>query len=171
MEQPQGPELSIWNLIPGEHYTAFSNQHQYMRGSSKFSGVFTEYWTNAVGYPMVRFHYTKYTDKAGSTFGHEYTYLHKSPKTHPHGLYWRIFTDSYPQSYRYYKTSRFTEKQKKELLTRSVLRERRQYERGLTGSTPSCIWFPRDLIHEISLRYLTDEMIGWKRTKRSKQSF
>jgi hypothetical protein len=162
MEQPYGPEVSIWNLIPGEHYTAFSIQHQYTRGSSKFSGVFTEYWTNEIGYPMVRFHYTKYTDKAGST------YLHRSSETHPHGLYWRIFTDSYPQSYRYYKTSRFTEKQKKELLTRSVLRERRQYERGLTGSTPSCIWFPRDLVREISLRYLTDETIGWKRTKRSK---
>lgn len=157
MEQPQGPEVSIWDLVPGEHYTAFSSQYKFTTGFSHFSGIFTEYWTNDTGYPMVRFHYSKYTDTSG------YTYSHGSPEVHPIGLYWRIFErDNPPQSYRYYKTSRFTKKEAKELSIRALQRERRQYERGLTGSTPKNYWFPRDLVREISLKYLTDSKIGCK---------
>ena len=155
MQQGQGPEVSIWNLVPGEHYTAFSNQSRFPRDFSQFSGVFTEYWTNDAGYSMVRFHYSKYTDTNG------YQFTNGSPEEHPHGLYWRIFErDNPPQSYRYYKTSRFTQKEAKELSVRVLQRERRQYERGLTGSTPENYWFPRDLVREISLKYLTDSKIG-----------
>jgi len=157
MQQPQGPEVSIWNLVPGEHYTAFSNQRPLSTASSQFGGIFTEYWTNEAGYSMVRFHYTKYTDTSG------YKFVHGSPEVHPHGLYFRIFEHENPrQSYSYYKTSRFTKKEGKELSVRVLQRERRQYERGLTGSTADDIWFPRDLVREISLKYLTDSKIGCK---------
>ena len=58
-------------------------------------------------------------------------------------------------------------RKKKEILERSVLYERRQYERGLTGSTSNDLWFPRDLIRVISLKYLTDSKIairtGWRK--------
>jgi hypothetical protein len=47
-----------------------------------------------------------------------------------------------------------------ELVARCVLRERRQYERGLTGATDAGIWIPRDLVREISLKYLTDSKVG-----------
>lgn len=157
MEQPQGPEVSIWDLVPGEHYTAFSNQRPLSTASSQFSGIFTEYWINDVGYSMVRFHHAKFID----TYG--YQFIHGSPEVHPIGLYWRIFEHGHPrQSYRYYKTSRFTKKEGKELSVRALQRERRQYERGLTGSTPKNYWFPRDLVREISLKYLTDSKIGCK---------
>jgi hypothetical protein len=76
------------------------------------------------------------------------------------GLYWRVFEPNYEQSYKYYRVSRFTEAEKKELLERCILRERRQYERGLTGSTNKGVWLPRDLVREISLRYLTDSKVG-----------
>jgi predicted nucleotidyltransferase len=104
---------------------------------------------------MVRFHNATYkgTNSYISVFG--------TPDDCPHGLYLRVF-EGESQSYKYYKTSRFTAKQKKEIVTRYVLRERRQYERGLTGSTPNDLWFPRDLVREISLKYLTDKKIGFK---------
>ena len=85
----------------------------------------------------------------------------------PHGLYLRIFEpENGKQSYSYYKISRFTDAQKNELFTRYVLYKRRQYERGLTGSTSNDKWFPRDIVREISLRYLTNDTVGcsgqWK---------
>ena len=77
------------------------------------------------------------------------------------GLYWRVFEPHCgKQSYKYYRVSQFTEAEKKELLERCILRERRQYERGLTGTTNKDMWLPRDLVREISLRYLTDSAIG-----------
>jgi predicted nucleotidyltransferase len=88
------------------------------------------------------------------------------PATNPLGLYLRVFESGF-QSYKYYRASRFTKKEKKEILERSVLYERRQYERGLTGSTPNNLWFPRDLVREISLKYLTNSKIakrtGWRK--------
>lgn len=149
MQHPIGKEVDIRDLIPGERYYAFSTSQL---SSSSFVGTFTEYWVNTVGYSMLRFHYVNYKSKL-------YTGYIGSPEIHPHGSYWRIFEDQ-RQSYRYYRVSRFTEKEKKELITRHTLRERRQYERGLTGSTPNDIWFPRDLVRHISLKYLTDPKIG-----------
>jgi hypothetical protein len=150
MQTPIGPEVSIYELVPGEEYCAFSNGL-----GSQFRGIFTEYWTNIAGYQMLRFHSAIYKDIYG------YTSSFGTSDRCPHGLYWRVF-ETREQSYKYYKTSRFTSKQKKELVTRYVLRERRQYERGLTGSTPNDLWFPRDLVREISLKYLTDKRIGFK---------
>ena len=147
MQEAIGKEVDIRNLIPGERYYAFST-----RDSSNFVGIFTHYWTNTVGYSMLRFHYVNYKSKL-------YTGYIGSPEKHPHGSYWRIFEDG-QQSYRYYRVSRFTEKEKKELIIRYTLRERRQYERGLTGSTPNDLWFPRDLVRHISLKYLTDPKIA-----------
>ena len=156
MQTPIGPEISIYDLIPGEEYCAFSIKWLVGgRSLSQFRGVFTEYWRNAPGYLMVRFHNATYKHSDG------YTSSFGTPATCPHGLFWRVFERG-DQSYKYYKTSRFTLKQKKELVTRYVLRERRQYERGLTGSTPTNLWFPRDLVREISLKYLTDKRIGFK---------
>ena len=153
MERPIGPEVGIWDLIPGEQYYAFSTK----RGSgAQFRGTFTGYYMNEVGYDMLRFHYTTYKDSTG------YTFYTGSPEKHPKGSYWRIFDErgSIPQSYNYYKLSSLTQKEKKELATRVVLRERRQIERGLTGSTDKGMWIPRDLVREISLKYLTDPKVG-----------
>lgn len=150
MQTPIGPEVSIYELVPGDEYCAFS-----VRLGSQFRGIFTEYWTNIAGYQMLRFNSAIYKDIYG------YTASFGTPDRCPHGLYWRVF-ENREQSYKYYKSSRFTPKQKKELVTRSVLRERRQYERGLTGSTSTDLWFPRDLVREISLNYLTDKRIGFK---------
>jgi hypothetical protein len=77
------------------------------------------------------------------------------------GIFWRVFEPHQgKQSYKYYQVSRFTEAEKKELLERCILRKRRQYERGLTGTTNKDMWLPRDLVREISLRYLTDSTVG-----------
>lgn len=156
MEYPIGPEVSIWNLIPGVEYYAFSQEICKINKSS-FRGVFTDYYVNQAGYTMIRFHYTHFKDSSGNK-----TYI-GSPEKCSWGSYWRIFEQSSRQSYRYYRVSRFTEKEKKEIEGRAVLRERRQYERGLTGSTPKGMWFPRDLVREISLKYLTDKKIAWSK--------
>jgi hypothetical protein len=76
-----------------------------------------------------------------------------SPDEHPWGSYWRIFNDR--QSFRYYKICRFTKKEVKELTERCLLRERRQYERALTGTISSGLYLPRDIVREISLKYVT----------------
>ena len=151
MEHPIGPEVGIWDLIPGEQYYAFSTRRQ-----EQFRGTFTEYYLNDAGYDMLRFHYSTYKDSSGNKFHTG------SPEKHPKGSYWRIFSADGPtsQSFRYYKLSRLSLKEKKELNTRVVLRERRQIERGLTGSTDKGIWIPRDLVREISLKYLTDPQVG-----------
>lgn len=149
MQHPIGEEISIRELVPGEKYYAFST-------ISQFRGVFTEYWTNIVNYPMVRFHYVVYNDIKG------YSSYIGSPEEYPLGSYWRIWDGPRPQSYKYYKVSRFTAKETAELKARCILRERRQIERGLTGSTANNLWFPRDLVREISLNYLTDKRIHKK---------
>lgn len=144
-----GPEVSIHNLVPGERYYAFARSRQ----TDYFRGTFTDYYVNPVGYPMVRFHntITVYKDMVN--------YI-GDPEKHPHGVYYRIWEGAMPQSYRYYKVCRFTKQQEQELKTRCVLRERRQYERGLTGTTPTGVWLPRDIVREISLKYLTDKKVG-----------
>jgi hypothetical protein len=165
MEQPIGPEVSIHDLVPGTRYYAFSfhlYRVTYVPAQVRFRGKFTEYYTNTAGYNMIRFHETRMTISPNqiSTTG--------TQAECPRGLYLRIFEPhlNCGQSYGYYRVSRFTDSQKKELFTRYVLYKRRQYERGLTGSTPDNKWFPRDIVREISLRYLTNDTIGcvgqWK---------
>ena len=147
-------EVSIFDLIPGEEYYAISTQNRgSMLASSQFKGIFTEYWTNSVGYQMLRFNTARYID----TTGYEMSF---GSDSNPHFLYWRVWPDGDRQSYRYYKVARFTKSEIKELKERIILRKRRQYERGLTGSTPTGLWFPRDLVREISLKYLTDPKVG-----------
>jgi hypothetical protein len=159
MQQPIGIEVPIRNLVPGEKYYAFSENRlggaitTAMRGA-RFRGTFTEYWTNQAGYTMVRFHDTIYESK-------DDTYYYGSPEECPHGLYLRVFAAEHgQQSFKYYRAERFTAAEKKELLTRHILRKRRRYERGLTGTTVAGLWIPRDLVREISLKYLTDGRIG-----------
>ena len=149
MEVPIGQEIHILDLKQGENYYAFSTQND-----SRFRGVFTDYWTNTVGYKMVNFHNGFY-----KSFSFTQTY---GPfQEFGMGIFWRVFEPHQgDQSYKYYRVSRFTEAEKKELLERYILRERRQYERGLTGTTNKDMWLPRDLVREISLRYLTDSRIG-----------
>jgi len=169
MQQPIGPEIPIWDLVPGEQYYAFSNRsyarvafpttsRQIFRSVSimRFRGTFTKYYVNVVGYNMLCFHNTHYVDPTGNV------YYYGSPDEHTRGCYWRIFEPDQEQVFKFYRVSRLTPKQQKELATRVTLRERRQYERGLTGSTPSDLWFPRDLVREISLKYLTDPSVGRK---------
>ena len=149
-------DVNIHTLIPGERYYAVSvnSWNRYRRIPSVFKGTFTEYFTNDSGYKLLRFHNTTYVE------GDIVSYT-GSPVENPLGLWWRVWEDHLcPQSYKYYPVSRFTPQQKKEIYTRYTLRMRRQYERGLTGSTPNNLWFPRDLVRELSLKYLTDSTVG-----------
>ena len=149
MEVPIGREINILDLKQGENYYAFSTHND-----SHFRGVFTDYWTNSVGYKMVHFNNGFYKSLS-------YSARYGPFEEFGMGLYWRVFEPHLGrQSYKYYRVSRFTEAEKKELLERCILRERRQYERGLTGTTNKDMWLPRDLVREISLRYLTDSRIG-----------
>ncbi len=130
-------EVSIHNLIPGEKYYAIGNNDEQW-----FRGVFSEYWTNINGYQMLRFH---------DAFYHAGTFsMHIGSREQDiAGLYWRVFEHDIQQSFRYYQNSRFNNAQKKELSTRSILRERRQYSRGLTGSTTVGTSLPHDIVREI----------------------
>jgi hypothetical protein len=155
MEVPIGKEIDILELSVGEKYYGFqTNRFQINKSLPRFRGVFTEYWINDGNYDMLRFHHV-YSD-----YGDMTTQI-GSKEEHPVGLRLRIFEgDSSKQSYRYYKVSRFTEKEKKELYTRYILRKRRQYERGLTGSRASELYLPRDIVRHISLNYLTQKAVG-----------
>jgi hypothetical protein len=149
MEVPHGPEVSIYELVPGEEYDAYNTRMKSVSGK-RFRGRLVEYYHNSAGYLMVRFY---------PAIQEYYGEMLPVPATNPLGLYWRVW-EAGPQSYRYYRTSRFSAKEKKEIQVRAVLHERRQYERGLTGSTPNDLWLPRDLVREITLKYLTDFTIN-----------
>jgi len=138
-----GPEVSIYQLVPGTEYYGFGNRYTSRR---RFRGIFVKYWRNTVGYLMLMFSPAMQED--------EDDIMREYPKSNPLGLYLRVFEDS-SQSYTYYRTSRWSATEKKELLERYILYKRRQYERGLTGSTATNKWLPRDLVREISLKYLT----------------
>lgn len=156
MERPFGQAVNIWELIPGEQYYAFSNKQRHsIRPASRFRGTFTGYFVNDAGYNMIRFHYVHYKDADGFS-----NYI-GDPENFPKGSYWRIFEDHRgPQTYSFYRLSRFSTKLKNELATRVVLRTRRQLERGLTGTNEKGLWLPRDIVREISLKYLTDPKVG-----------
>jgi hypothetical protein len=149
-------EVDIRKLVIGEKYYAFSvhSYHRYDRAKSTFRGTFMGYYSNSMGYLMVKFNNVCYREGTLTSYT-------GTPEESPGGLWWRVWEDHLaPQSYKYYKASRFSKFEVNEIKTRLVLRERRQYERGLTGSTPDNLWFPRDLVREISLKYLTDPTIG-----------
>ena len=162
MQTPIGPPVEIRSLIPGKRYYGFSNTRFGPTSSSWFKATFTEYYVNNAGYDMLRFHNTTETMASGDV------YHIGSRAEEPYGLHLRIWDPptTCGQSFTYYNVSRFDDAQKKELKSRFILRERRQYERGLTGTRPDGRWFPRDLVREISLRYLTDEKVNcanrWK---------
>ena len=141
-------------LIPGEIYYGFS-------GNDNIRASFTEYWRNGAGYLMARFHNGAYNMPALGIS----TIIRKMGEF-PDGSSFRIWEGQPNIGFRFYKACRFTPKEKAELKTRLRLRQRRQYERGLTGSTPDGKSFPRDLVREIALRYLTDDRVGhvgqWK---------
>jgi hypothetical protein len=150
MEIPIGPEINILDLKPGEKYYGFSTRYF---PKERFRGTFIDYWRNSSDYKMVQFNDSVHVagtqiTKCGpfQDFGQ--------------GIYWRVFEPNQSQSFKYYRVNRFTVAEKKELLERSVIRERRQYERGLTGTTSKDLWLPRDLVRQISLKYLTDWRIG-----------
>ena len=156
MEIPHGPEVSIYDLVLGEEYDGYSLENRY--GAKRFRGRFVEYYRNVSGYLMIRFY---------PAIQEYYGEMLSIPATNPLGFYLRVFENG-NQSYRYYRASRFTAKQKKEIFERAILHERRQYERGLTGSTPNDLWFPRDLVREISLKYLTPSHLArWPLKRRN----
>ena len=137
-------EVEINSLTPGEEYYCFSTGD--FSVNEFFRGTFTRYWNNQVGYRMMEF------DNVFRKDSNTMSYIL---------INYRIFEPHLGiQSFRFYPTSRFSRAEKKELLERYVLRERRQYERGLTGTTNKDVWLPRDLVREISLRYLTDSKVG-----------
>jgi hypothetical protein len=160
MEVPCGSEVNIYDLVPGEEYYGFVNPPRYA-SAKHFRGRFVEYYRNSTGYLMIRFY---------PAIQEYYGEMLPIPSTNPLGLYLRIFENG-NQSYRYYRASRFTAQQKKEIYERAILHERRQYERGLTGTkaitgtTGEDIWLPRDIVREISLKYLTDFKINRPKRK------
>jgi hypothetical protein len=136
-------EVEINSLISGEEYYCYSTG-EFGNPNEFFRGTFVRYWHNVANYKMMEF------DKVFRKDSTSMTYVL---------INYRVFEPELGfQSFRFYPTSRFSRAEKKELLERYVLRERRQYERGLTGSTNKDVWLPRDLVREISLKYLTD----WK---------
>jgi hypothetical protein len=137
----ENKEVEINSLVPGEEYYCFSTAD--FSVNEFFRGTFTRYWNNQVGYRMMEF------DNVFRKDNNTMSYIL---------INYRIFEPHL--GFRFYPTSRFSHAEKKELLERCVLRERRQYERGLTGSTNKDVWLPRDLVREISLRYLTDSRVG-----------
>jgi hypothetical protein len=150
MEIPIGQEINILELKSGEKYYGFSTRYF---PKERFRGTFTDYWNNSSNYKMVQFHDTILaTGTQIIKYGpfQEFGF----------GMYWRVFEFNQSQSFKYYRVNRFTVAEKKELLERFVIRERRQYERGLTGTTSKDLWLPRDLVRQISLKYLTDWRIG-----------
>ena len=155
MELPNGHEVSIYDLVPGEEYDAYTERSHYYSPMKRFRGRLVEYYRNSAGYLMIRF-YPVIQDWYGT--------MRPLTQDNPTGLYLRVFENG-SQSYKYYRTSRFTAEQKKEMYERVVLHERRQYERGLTGSTPNNLWFPRGLVREITLKYLTDYSINRPKRK------
>jgi hypothetical protein len=155
MQTPIGPRVPAVKLVPGRRYYAFPLRRFSRHCGENFRGTFTEFFVNEPGYNMIRFHNVRYTES-----GHEVTSAT--------GLYLRIFEPNFEcgDPYAFYEVSRFSDTQKKELDARFILRERRQYERGLTGTRPDGAWFPRDVVRELSLRYLTDQKVNcvkrWK---------
>ena len=134
----RGKEVDIRKLVIGEKYYAVSN----CKEEEWFRGVFTEYWTNTSGYLMLRFRNSFFQYSCFSCYI-------GSREENIEGLYWRVFDRDDQQTFKYYNESKFTTVQKKELTTRYCLRERRQYERGLTGSTKLGVWIPRNIIRKI----------------------
>jgi hypothetical protein len=149
MEVPHGPEISIYELVPGEMYDAYTTRDT-LPNATRFRGRLVGYYRNSANYLMIRFY---------PAIQEYYGEMLPIPATNPLGLYFRVWEDL-PQSYRYYRTARFSIKEKKEIHERAILHERRQYERGLTGSTPDNLWFPRGLVREITLKYLTDYSVN-----------
>ena len=146
-------------LIPGQIYYGFFNSALDGR-PTYIRATFTEYWTNGAGYLMARFHNGSYNMPSlgvSSPIG--------AVGDFPDGSSFRLWDDNTGAN-NFYKACRFTPKEKAEIKMRLVLRSRRQYERGLTGTTPDGKWLPRDLVREIALRYLTDDRAGhvgqWK---------
>lgn len=133
-------EVPINNLVIGEKYYASGKNKEW------FIGVFSEYWINTSGYLMVRFSNTFY-------YTSMFTIYIGSREQDIAGFYWRVFDKYEQQSFKYYNNSLFTIVQKKELLDRYILRERRQYHIGLTGSTKLGKWLPYNIVREI-IKYI-----------------
>jgi len=167
MQTPIGPPVDIHDLVPGKRYYAFAAGAFAAILRSRFRGTFGDYYVGrASNYQMIRFHETvEVSSGVTHTIG--------TQQEAPWGLYLRVWEPECRcgQSYEYYNLCRFDDAQKKEIRDRYILRMRRQYERGLTGTCPDGKWLPRDLVREISLRYLTDEKVNCaKRWKLSGES-
>jgi hypothetical protein len=161
MQSPIGAEVSIHDLVPGEQYYAF---HVREPDKWRFRATFIKYWIMPeTDYKMTLFLGGIYDfDGDMRVIGARNCY--------PHGLGLRVFEPplcrSGIQSYRYYKVARFDRRAAKELYERFILHKRRQIERGLTGTRPSGLWLPRDIVREISLCYLSQKTVARQRNTR-----
>lgn len=152
MQNPIGEEVPINDLVPGEQYYAFNVREPH---KWRFRSTFVKYWTMPnTGYKMTLFLGGIYDfDGDMRVVGARNCY--------PHGLGLRVFEPRCGmQSYRYYKVARFDRRIKKELYERFIQHKRRQIERGLTGTRPSGLWLPRDIVREISLCYLSPKTVA-----------
>ena len=152
MQNPIGEEVPINDLVPGEQYYAF---HVRKPNEARFRSTFIKYWTMPeTGYKMTLF--------LGGVYDCNGLLCEIGTSTcYTDGLRLRIYEPGFgQQSYRYYKVARFDRRIKKELYGRFIQHKRRQIERGLTGTRPSGLWLPRDIVREISLCYLSPKTVA-----------
>lgn len=127
MQHPHpSQEVNVYSLIPGTLYRSLPVRGN--TGLEEMRGTFVEYYTNQSGYSMVRFR-PAYVRMIGEDF-REY------PPFNRDGFISRIWPHPMSQMRKFYKLSRFTPAEVKELKRRVRGRERREAQRGLMGSFP-----------------------------------
>jgi hypothetical protein len=120
-------EVNETKLIPGRIYRSLPIE-RFALSLEEMRGTFIEYYFNTAGYKMVRFR-PAYV-RIGREGFKEY------PPFNPNGFISRIWQPPLPQMRKYYKVSKFTPDEVKELKRRVRGRERREAQRGLMGSFP-----------------------------------
>ena len=123
---PPSQEVDVHKLIPGTMYRSLPLRGN--TGLEEMRGIFVEYFTNSIGYSMVRFR-PAYVRMGHGDF-HEY------PPFNREGFISRVWTPPISQMRNFYKVSKFTAAEVGEIRRRVRARERREAQRGLMGSFP-----------------------------------
>lgn len=118
------PETAWTDLIPGERYRIMPN----VPALGMYDGVFDRHGPNATGYPMVWFRSTLWEQIAGSGI-----LVSMASLQNPDAIWSTLAGNRY---YRYYRSSRFTAKETKELGQRARLRNIRQTRRAIAPWGP-----------------------------------
>lgn len=144
MQRPHpSKEVQATDLIPGQQYWSIPLP-QHATSLDEMRGTFVEYYTNSVGLPMVRFR-PAYIRTAGGMRPYGPGVRDQVPEPshrydegfYPNGFVSRLWQPPIQEMRRYYKLTRFTPAEIKELKRRVRARERREAQRGLMGSFPA----------------------------------